>query len=86
MPLEHACGDGVDGCAVGDVADLELAAGLLGERAEAVLAAREQDAAPAAAGEAAGELGADSGGGAGHDGDARLAHLHETTTRCAEPV
>src|SRR5207244_7953808 len=46
MALENGGGDPVDGFAVGDVEELVLAADLLGERAQPVLAPREQDAAP----------------------------------------
>jgi hypothetical protein len=47
--------------AVGDVADLVLAADLLGEGAEPILAAGEQDAQPTAACEPARELGPEAG-------------------------
>ena len=68
MPFEHARGDRFDGRAVGDVAELVLAAGLGRERAQPLLAAGEKDAVPAAAGEPPRQLGADPGGGAGEDG------------------
>ena len=48
MPLEHAGRERLDGGAVADVADLDLAADLVGEGAEQVLAARDEDAVPAA--------------------------------------
>ena len=47
VPLEDARGERLDGRAVADVAQLGLAAGLLGQRAQPVLAARDEDAVPA---------------------------------------
>jgi len=70
MTLEDARRDRVHGGAIGDVAELELAADLLGERAQALLATRKQHAVPAAARESARELCTDAGGRAGDDGDA----------------
>ena len=64
VPLEHSCGDGLDGGAVGDVARLSLAAQLLRERLESIGAAREQDAEVAPRREQAGDLDADARGGA----------------------
>ena len=49
MPLEHARGERLDGGAVADVAELDLAADLVGERAEPVLAPGDEHAVPAAA-------------------------------------
>ncbi len=68
MSLEHRCRRAVDGLAVGDVADLCLAAELLREGLQTLAAAGEQDAAPAAAGEPAGDLRADATRGARDDG------------------
>ena len=48
VPLEDAGCDALDGLPIGDVAQLVLAADLLGERPQPVLAACEQHAAPAA--------------------------------------
>jgi len=68
MPLQHGGGAAVDGAAVGDVAELVLGAELLGERAQPLLAAGDQDAVPASCGEGAGDRLADPGRGAGDDG------------------
>ena len=70
MPLEHAGRGGLDRGAVGDVAQLVLAAGLLGERAQRLLAPCEQHAVPAAPGELPGQLRADPGRGPRDDADA----------------
>jgi hypothetical protein len=47
VALEDPRGHRIDGLAVGDVAHLHLAVDLVGERAEPVLAARDEDAPPA---------------------------------------
>ena len=52
MTLEHAPGECLDGGPVCDVAQLDLAADLVGELAEEILAPRDEDAAPATAGRA----------------------------------
>ena len=70
MPLGHACGQGVDSGAVADVADLRLRADLLGELAQSLLAARDEHAAPACAGEVARERGSDPARAAGDHGHA----------------
>ena len=67
VPLEHGRGDALDCAAVGDVADLVLAAELLGERAQPILAAREQDAVEPASREGTRDRGADPARGAGDD-------------------
>ena len=69
MTLEDACGTSSTACSIGDVADLELAADLLGERPQSVFAAREQHAVPPSLRERARELCTDAGGGAGDDRD-----------------
>jgi hypothetical protein len=75
VPLEHPrCGT-FDGGAVGDVAELVLAADLAGERAQPLFAPREQDAVPAAWAEEAYELGADPRRRTGDDGDAQEASV-----------
>ena len=51
MALEDALGHRLDGPAVADVADLHVAADLVGERAQAVLAAGDSTHAPALSGE-----------------------------------
>ena len=61
MPLEDSRRGAVDGLTVGDVAELVLAADLLRERAQPVLAPREQHAVPAAPREEPGDLRADAG-------------------------
>jgi hypothetical protein len=50
MARPHGLRDAIDGVAVRDVTSLRLASELLGERAEAFLAAREQDRSEAASG------------------------------------
>ena len=67
MPLEDSGRDALDRLPVGDVADLVLAADLLGERPQPILAAGEQHAVPAAAREQACDLRADAGRRAGDD-------------------
>jgi hypothetical protein len=62
----------LDLSAVADVARLGLSVDLRGESLEPLLPAREEDAAPAAAGEQAGEGGADAAGPSGYDGDANV--------------
>jgi hypothetical protein len=47
MAFAHTCCDVVDSGAVRDVAEFVLAADLLGQRAQPLLAARQQDAVPA---------------------------------------
>ena len=59
MPLEHAGGNPVHVLTARDVADLVLAVELLRELAQALLAAREEDAAPAVLREPARERRAD---------------------------
>src|SRR5205085_4836386 len=61
------CGNSLDGGAVGDIARLGLAADLLRQRLETSGSPGEQDAEVAAAGEQAGDLGADARGGARDD-------------------
>ena len=80
MALEDACGERLDGGPVADVARLGLAAGLLGERAEPVFAAGDEDAVPAAAGEQARGRLADPGGRTSDDGDPL--HGGNVTQRC----
>jgi hypothetical protein len=58
-----------------------LAVEFLGEGAEPVLAARDEDAAVAAGGEGAGDRGADPARGAGDDGDAAVGAQRQTRTR-----
>jgi hypothetical protein len=70
MARAHSFGELLDGLPVGDVADLRLAANLVRHRSQPLLAARDEDAVPAAAGERAGHLCADSARAAGDDGDA----------------
>ena len=60
MTREDARGHLFDRLAVGDVAELVLAADLVRERPQALLAARQQDALPAAPGEQPRDLRADS--------------------------
>jgi hypothetical protein len=81
MPRAHGRGDALDGLAVADVAELVLAAELLGERAQPLLAPREEDTEVAARGEGAGDRGADAARGAGDDGDAALGAQRQTRTR-----
>jgi hypothetical protein len=81
MPLAHRRRRSLDRFAVGDVADLGLAVELLGERAEPVLAARDEDASVAAGGESTGDRGADPARGAGDDGDVALGAQRQTRTR-----
>ena len=80
MTLEDACRERLDGGAVTDVARLHLAAGLLGERPEPVLAAGDEDATPAARREQARGRLADPGGCTSDDGDAL--HGPNVTQRC----
>ena len=70
MPPSNGSSGALDAVAVGDVADLVLAAELGRNFTESLLATREEDAAPAAGGERAGERGADPGRSAGDYGDA----------------
>ena len=70
----------LDRVPVGDVADLVLAVELLRERAEPVLAPRDEDAAVAPPGEPAGDRGANPARGAGDDGDAALGAQRQTRT------
>jgi hypothetical protein len=69
MARRDARGHLLDLRAVADVARLGLGADLRSERLEPLLPAREEDAAPAAAGEQAGDGGADAARPAGYDGD-----------------
>ena len=71
MPLEHARGHRLDRLAVADVAELDLAADLVGERAQPVLAPRDEDAVPPRSREQAGRRLADPGRGARDDRDSR---------------
>ena len=61
VSLEDARGGSLDGRAVGDVADLGLAPDLVGERAQPILAARDEHAAPSLFREEAGGRLADPG-------------------------
>src|SRR5205823_2637294 len=81
MPLANRGRRPLHGLAVGDVAELVLAAELLGQRAEPVLAPGEEDAEVAARREGAGDRGADPARGAGDDGDAALGAQRQTRTR-----
>jgi hypothetical protein len=81
VALPHRGGQALDRLPVGDVADFGLAADCLGERAEPVLAPRDEDAAVAAGGEGAGDRRADPARGAGDDGDAALGAQRQTRTR-----
>jgi hypothetical protein len=67
VSLEHRRRGVLDRVAVGDVAELVLAAGLRRELAQPFLAPSDQDAAPAARGQPPRKLGSDSGGGPGDD-------------------
>ena len=69
VPLEDACGERLDGRPVTDVARLGLAAGLLGQRAQPVFAAGDEDAVPPAGGEQARGRLADPGRCTCDDGD-----------------
>ncbi len=68
MPLEDRRRDAVDCLAVADVAELPLAAQLLRERAQQLLATSEQDDVPAAPAQLARSRLADPRRGAGDDG------------------
>ena len=81
MPFPHRRRRALDRLPVGDVADLVLAVELLGERAEPVLAPRDEDAAVAARGQLASDRRADPARGAGDDGDAALGAQRQTRTR-----
>jgi hypothetical protein len=83
MPLAYRRRDPVDRLAVADVADLELAADLLRERAQPLLAPREQDTPPAARRERARSCGADSARRPGDDGDGRPGRSYLPQTRTA---
>ena len=69
MALEDPRGHRVDRVSVGDVAQLDLAAELLGERAEPVLPARDEHALPALLREESRRRLADPGRRARDDGD-----------------
>jgi hypothetical protein len=81
VPFANRRGRPLDGLAVGDVAELVLAAELLGERPQPVLAAGEEDAEVAARRKGAGDRGADPARGASDDGDAALGAQRQTRTR-----
>ena len=83
VPLEDACGYPLDRLAVGDVADLELAAELACERLEPLAAPGEQDAVASPRRERPRRRLADPARGAGDDGDARRRQRQTRTTRCA---
>ena len=68
MALQDRRGDAVDGLAIADVAELPVAAELLRERPQQLLATREQDDVPAAAAQLARGRLADPRRGAGDDG------------------
>jgi hypothetical protein len=68
MPCQHRSGHAFDVLTASDIADLVLAPELRGERPQAVLAAGEEDDAPALAGETAGDRLADPARRAGDDG------------------
>jgi hypothetical protein len=70
MPSEDAGGHGVDGLAVGDVAELHLAAELVRQCPKPLLAARDEDAVPFLAREQPRDRLADARRRAGYDGDA----------------
>jgi hypothetical protein len=70
MPLRHGRAHALDRLAVTDVADLVLAAQLLGERAQQLLAARDDDRQPVPLGEPPGDRLADAGAPTCDDGDA----------------
>jgi len=86
MALPHRRRRALDRLPVGDVADLVLAVELLGERAEPVLAPRDEDAAVPPGGELAGDRRADPARGAGDDGDAALDAQRQTRTRSRAPA
>src|SRR5262249_11252605 len=71
----------VDGLAVGQVAELVLAAELLGQEAQTILSARQQNAEPVPGGELARERRADAARCAGQYG-----YLHTRTLRLAVAV
>ena len=70
MALEDALRHRLDGPAVADVADLHLAADLVGERAQAVLAAGDEHAPPVLRREEPRRRLPDPRGGSRHDRDA----------------
>ena len=72
----------LDGAPVADVADLVLGVQFLGERAQPLLPAGDEDAVPSLGGERAADLGADSARRARDDGDAR--YLQTRTARVAD--
>lgn len=80
MPATDRCGRALDRLAVGDVAELVLGAELVGQRPEPVLTAGEEDAEVPAAGQLAGDRGADAARGAGDDGDAAAGAQRQTRT------
>ena len=70
MARTDARGDSLDGSAIADVARFRLTADLVRDGAQPVRAAREQDAPPPVAREAARDRGADPAGAARYDRDA----------------
>src|SRR5262245_35702570 len=83
MPLENARRHVLDLCPVADVADLPFPPELGGDRLEALLAPREEHAAPSAARELACCRLAYPRRGAGHDGHSSLRHRRASLTRIA---
>ena len=79
MALADRGGNAFDLRAVADVAALPLRAELLRHRAQALLSARDQDAAPPSLRQLPGDRGADAARAAGDDRYLR----HTRTTRCA---
>src|SRR5438067_2770719 len=81
MPLAHASGNGVDCTAIGDIAKFVFASDLLGERAQPILASREQHTRPAATRELPRRCRTDAAGRAGDD-----RYLHTRTARATVTV
>jgi hypothetical protein len=84
MPLSHSCCDTLNVVAAADVAQLVLAVELLRERAQPVLAARDQHRVPAGCGQRARDRRPDPAGGARDDGNALVLYRQTLTSRVAE--
>ena len=81
MSLEDAGRHGLDGVAVADVAQLDLGADLVRNRAQPVLTPRDEDAPPALLGEQPGDRLADPGRGSRDDRDLLAGHRGESSER-----
>jgi hypothetical protein len=70
VALEDPCGHRLDRSAICHVADLDLAADVLGKRTQAIFTARDEDTVPPLLGEQARRRFPDAGGRSRYDGDA----------------